>query len=284
MTLYPEQLGQVLLPRLTGEHYFAIVGAEGYTDGVLARTLSGFRYALRRLVVREGQVNAIFTPSRIRVVAPSPELHELMLAEQKKAVEEVVLTQIRYQFQNYLRVCQELPKGWKKVRPKKRTDPRVFRVDEGTYLWTGRESIVDTFGPKVPAEIIQDHMIQPHTLLSTPRGMSEAPPCSSLTNPQGSKDQELFAVFRGWKGGDGGRIKAQSIRADWMREVVADIPAFYLERLEAFPDLLAPFVTERKAQEAKDAAESEARWEAYHREENQGNTQQREAVRAFFHV
>lgn len=269
MFLQDHQQGLVRLPRLTGEHYFAVVANEGYTDGVLASTMSGFKYALRRLIVEEGQIHDWFIPRRIKVVAPGPAVLQRVRDHIAQEKDHLRLREVTSNVSDYYGITKKPPPGWT-FTSKKTKGPRILEAGGRFFKWDGKGTILEAFGPRIN---LKHHIMDEYSLgKDTGWGPSTAE----------VSDSPEFAMFRGWKGGDGEKLRVEHVNENWVTPLARDVPAFYFVVLEQFPELTEPFVAERKEKDRLEEEARDERWAAFKREEAEREATRVQSLGAWF--
>lgn len=227
----PEDIASVLMPTLQGEHYYAIVGHEGYGVGVLAKNRAGFIVALRRLVVDENHVDALYPPAHIRVVSPRGTMLEDVRVEHSKQLRTDHMRHLANNVGRYWELVGGLPEGF--ARTTQSAKRKMYLGSDDKYRahyakWVGTGDPCARYA----ADFVPDY-----------RKSEGAPSIAPMATG------DVHVAWRGWDGGIGEKPWARSFYAD---DVLKETPAFYFEIVEALPDVMAPLIEERRAAKAQD--------------------------------
>lgn len=237
----PDTLHYVRMPKLRGEFYFAILGGAGYAYGALARTPHAFEQTATALFL-DGMVNPAFGPVRCRIVAPSPEMVELLKRQYEEAQAHEYTQWLTSRVGRYVSALHRAPPGFKRVRAG--TKKNCVEDLNGCYRWVG-EGPLTKFREQMPPEA------------PTPEAPTSGPSVAEAVTPE---SRSLFYVTGGDSGTWETNVRAHDFKPSW--SFLSDTPAFFAETLEHLPDLLvAPAQTHAKVIDERKAREAETRKE-----------------------
>lgn len=242
-----DEIGQVLRPDLKDEFYLALTGAEGYKDALLARSIRGLGYLLRKKIIHEGHTSH-FNPCYIQIRSPHPKLLEDVRDLHAKTMEGHILHEIRWRLVEHKELLGVYPSAFELVKEPE-SDDTVIQMDHGycrdsrmakdIVRWKGPGRMVDVFRSRCE---VKCNPTRDEPLMGFP------------TAPVSELGVDLYAYFRGWKGECGTKPWVTRISLEYNnKEFVDQVPAFYFHILEDLPDLLNAPIAGRKEKLEADA-------------------------------
>lgn len=237
----PQHFGHVLCPSLAGEHFFAIIGAQGYAHGILARTLKGFLHTATRVAREEGFDKIVGgPPTRINIVSPSEDDFQRFTCEWDLAELDRVRGRVGWSLHALLKAGDPIPEGFEAIRKPRNGDAQRFtahghvivcaRLDykrDRYFVWTGQPAFAKRFGPSFKE--------------TYPAAVEGAPSRA----PAREKGTRLFFACRGFDGGCGsqpvaGVLDVRGKGFEWAHTILQTTPAFFFTVTEELPGVLDP--------------------------------------------
>lgn len=278
----PQHLGHVLCPSLAGEHFFAVIGAQGYAHGILARTLKGFLHTATRLALSEGfDKVGVMAPARIAIVSPDSETLERLKHDYGNAELDRVRDRVAWALRDLLRANDPLPEGFEAIRkPREDSNWRATRAGhvivavpsggarDRYFAWTGKTPFMERFGPFFEER-------HPAAVEGEP---SKAPP---------HRSGRLWYAMRGYDGGVGSKPSVGDLEPRGPGFYTPDAilratPAFFFTVTEELPGVLDPVWQSLSEHRAQREAAREAELVAHQAQMAAEERAELEATRAIF--
>lgn len=279
----PQHCGHVLCPSLAGEHFFTIIGAQGYAHGILARTLRGFLHTATRVALSEGFDKVVGShPARINIIAPNESDFRRFTYEWNLAELDRVRSRVGRSIAALLKAKDPIPDGFTTIRKPRDGDFRRFTTEGGVivcvrvdykrdryFAWTGQPSFMERF-----ASFFEE--THPAEVQGEPSRAPVRAPWTKLA----------FAV-RGYDGGCGTQPGVNTLDErgdgfDGAYTILQNTPAFFFTVTEELPGVLGPVWQSLSEYRARRKAEREAELVAHQAEMAAGERAKLEATRAIF--